>query len=67
MLTAFLVLYKTPKSQIESLLSSVLSSCMEKLIIVDNSPDDRWRELESRSPKIRCFSENMSQKNSPKH
>ncbi len=53
MTTASLVLYKTPRPQIESLLASVLPSCVEKLIIVDNSPDDRWRELESRSEKIR--------------
>ncbi len=53
MLTASLVLYKTPRPQIEALLASVLPSCVEKLIVVDNSPDDRWRELESRSEKIR--------------
>lgn len=53
MLTASLVLYKTPRLQIESLLASVLPSCVEKFVIVDNSPDDRWRELEERSEKIR--------------
>ena len=53
MITASLVLYKTPRPQIETLLSSVLPSCVEKLIVVDNSPDDRWRELEERSEKIR--------------
>lgn len=53
MTTASLVLYKTPRPQIETLLSSVLPSCAGKLIIVDNSPDDRWRELEGRSEKIR--------------
>ncbi len=53
MVTTSIVLYKTPRSQIESLLSSVLPSCAEKLIIVDNSPDDRWRELEGRSEKVR--------------
>lgn len=52
-LTASLVLYKTPRAQIEALLSSVLPSCAGKLIVVDNSPDDRWRELEGRSEKIR--------------
>lgn len=52
MTIASLVLYKTPKAQIEALLSSVLPSCAEKLIIVDNSPDDRWWELESRLEKI---------------
>ena len=56
MTTASLVLYKTSRSQIETLLSSVLPSCVAKLIIVDNSPDDRWRELEGRSEKIRYTS-----------
>lgn len=53
MLTASVVLFKTPKQQIDRLLQSVLPSVVQKLYVIDNSPDDRWRELESRSPKIR--------------
>lgn len=53
LLSASVVLYKTPKAQIDSLLQSVLPSAVEKLYVIDNSPDDRWRELESKSEKIR--------------
>lgn len=53
MLTSSLVLYKTPRNQIDTLLQCVLPSCVGKLFIIDNSPDDRWRELELQSPKIR--------------
>lgn len=46
-LSASIVLYKTPRNQIEAVLKSVLESkCVEILYIIDNSPDDRWRILE---------------------
>lgn len=46
-LSASIVLYKTPRSQIEAVLNSVFESkCVEILYIIDNSPDDRWRILE---------------------
>lgn len=46
-LSASIVLYKTPRSQIEAVLKSVFESkCVEILYIIDNSPDDRWRILE---------------------
>lgn len=45
MLTASVVLYKTPREQTQSLLESVLSSCIERLFIIDNSPDDSRRIL----------------------
>ncbi len=53
MLTASVVLYKTPREQTQSLLESVLSSCIERLFIIDNSPDDSRRILGDASPKIR--------------
>lgn len=53
-ITASVVLYNTPKSQIDSLLKSVLeSSCVEKFFVIDNSPNDKWRILEKESEKIR--------------
>lgn len=46
-LSASIVLYKTPRSQIDAVLKTVLESkCVEILYIIDNSPDDRWRILE---------------------
>lgn len=49
-LTASIVLYKTPKSQIESILKSVFDSKIVKTIfVIDNSPNDKWRILEKRS------------------
>ena len=59
-LTSSVVLYKTPKYQIEGLLKSVLPSAIERLFIIDNSPNDRWRVLERHSHKIRYIhSENL--------
>lgn len=47
-LSASIVLYKTPRSQIDSVLKSVFgSNCVGILYIIDNSPDDRWRILEA--------------------
>lgn len=47
MLTASVVLFNTPKTQIEALLESVISSaCIHTLYIIDNSPNDKWRILE---------------------
>lgn len=49
-LSASIVLYKTPRRQIDSVLKSVFDSrCIETLFIIDNSPDDRWRILENES------------------
>lgn len=46
-LTAGVVLFNTPKSQIDSLLASVEGSgCVSTFFVVDNSPDDRRRILE---------------------
>lgn len=54
MITASIVLYNTPASQVDTVLRSVLcSECIEKLYIIDNSPNDWWRCLERRSPIIR--------------
>ena len=47
MLTASVVLYNTPRTQIDRLLQSVRNSgCVEKLYVIDNSPNDRQRILE---------------------
>ncbi len=49
-LTASIVLFNTPRLQIESVLKSVFdSACVETLYIIDNSPNDKWRILEKRS------------------
>ena len=46
-LTASVVLFNTPRSQIESLFRSVIGSkCVEVFYIIDNSPNDKWRILE---------------------
>ena len=47
MLTASIVLYNTPRSQINAVMKSVIdSSSVHSLYIVDNSPNDKWRILE---------------------
>lgn len=49
-ITASIVLYNTPRSQIDSVLKFVFESgCVEILYIIDNSPSDRWRILENRN------------------
>lgn len=49
-LTASIVLFNTPRAQIEAVLKSVFdSACVETLYIIDNSPNDKWRILEKRS------------------
>lgn len=52
MITASLVIYHNTKTDINKLLSCVLSSPIDKLFIVDNSRNDLYRSLESRSEKI---------------
>ena len=52
MITASVVLYNTPKSQIDSLFASVLSSCVNKLFVIDNSPKKSEIDFESISSKI---------------
>ncbi len=53
-LTASVVLYDTPHAQIESVMKSVLDSRrVERLYIIDNSPNDKWRILEKKYPFIR--------------
>ena len=47
MLTASVVLFNTPRHQIDSLFNSVLNAgCVKTFYIIDNSPSDRWRILE---------------------
>ena len=47
MLTASIVLYNTPHSQINAVMKSVIeSSCVKILYIIDNSLNDKWRILE---------------------
>lgn len=54
MLTASLVLFKTPKTQAVRILKSVLDTAdVRRLYIIDNSPDDRFRILEKQSERIR--------------
>ena len=47
MITASVVLYNTPRTQIINLLSSVLqTNLIECLYVIDNSYNDKWRILE---------------------
>lgn len=49
-ITASIVLFNTPRSQIDMVLKSVFESeCVEILYIIDNSPSDRWRILENQN------------------
>lgn len=46
-LTASVVLFNTPRSQIESLFKSVTESkSVDTFFVIDNSPNDKWRILE---------------------
>lgn len=46
MLTASIVLYNTPTSQIDAVIKSVLDSkCITVLFVIDNSPEDKLKEL----------------------
>jgi len=46
-LTASVVLYHTPRQQIETLFASVIASkCVSTLYVIDNSSNDKWRILE---------------------
>lgn len=54
MLTASIVLYKTPEWQIETILKSIIdSNCISCLYIIDNSPTDYWHILEKKSDIIK--------------
>ena len=44
MITSSIVLYKTAKDELNTVVSSVLDSCISFLYLIDNSPN---RELES--------------------
>ena len=47
-LTASVVLFNTPRSQIELLFKSVFDAkCVETFYIIDNSPNDKWRVMET--------------------
>lgn len=47
-LTASVVLFNTPRSQIELLFKSVFDArCVEIFYVIDNSPNDKWRVLET--------------------
>lgn len=60
MLTSSIVLYNTPKNQIDAVLKSVFdSNCIEKLYIIDNSPTDALSYVKDLSPIIEyIFHEN---------
>lgn len=64
MLTASIVLYNTPRHQIERVFQSLLDgACVDILYIIDNSPNDRWRilerEYEGRMPVRYIHNENL--------
>ena len=53
MLTTSIVLYKTPRNQIETVLNSVFdSNCVDKIYIIDNSPTDELFYVKDISPLI---------------
>lgn len=53
MLTASIVTYHNPASEIKKIIGCVLESAIGKLYIVDNSRNDALRILETLSPRIR--------------
>lgn len=53
MLTASIVTYHNPASEIKKIIGCVLQSTVEKLYIVDNSRNDALRILATLSPRIR--------------
>lgn len=54
MITASIVLFNTPRSQIDAIISSVeKSKSITILYIVDNSLNDKWRILEKEYPFVR--------------
>ena len=54
-ITASIVLFNTPRTQIDTVLKSVFESgCVEILYIIDNSPSDKWRILENRNEGDNC-------------
>ena len=53
MLTLSIVLYKTPKNQIDAILKSIFdSNCIDRLYIIDNSPTEELAYLKDLSPII---------------
>ncbi|MEG2494530.1 MAG: glycosyltransferase family 2 protein [Mucinivorans sp.] len=52
MTTASIVTYKTDKEELTTVLKCVANSSIEKIYIVDNSPEDELRKFENLSPKI---------------
>lgn len=61
MITASIVLYNTPKNQVETVLQSVSNSMViEKLYVIDQSPNDWWRIISNKYSFIRyVHNENM--------
>lgn len=54
MLTASIVLYNTLQSQLDAILKSVESSkCVSQLVVIDNSPNDKYRILENKYSFVR--------------
>ena len=53
MIKTSIVLYKTPRNQIEAVLNSVFdSNCVDKIYIIDNSPTDELSYVKDISPLI---------------
>ena len=47
MLTASVVLFNTPRKQLDTLFASVVNAgCVVRFYVIDNSPNDKWRILE---------------------
>jgi len=55
MITASIVTYNNSKSDIERVLKSANSSCINKIYIIDHSNTDLFRSFEQMSPKIVYF------------
>ena len=45
MITSSIVLYKTAKDELNTVVSSVLDSCISFLYLIDNSPNRNWKVL----------------------
>lgn len=52
MITASIVTYKTDRAELATVLQCVASSSIERIYIVDNSPEDELRDFAEFSPKV---------------
>ena len=52
MVTESIVLYKSRIEDVNNVLSCAINSCIDKIFIIDNSPEDDFKFLQSSSEKV---------------